>query len=258
MGLNAMGQKSSIKSAKVASPGKLAAAKAACNIRFRATLLRPKATAKGTGKAVSWSFLILPKAASAQLPSRSMVSVHGMFDGVAFQATLEPDGQGGHWLKVDRALREAAGAEAGDVVRLEIAPVAEEPEPRVPADLRKALASAQPGARKVWSDITPLARRDWIHWIVSARQAETRASDPNDLRHARQRQATPVLLRSLRDVCQEPQLPRSRRLVEVTRGAREEFCLRASQRKVGRFLRSWLSGVARGRQPGSEHGVDSA
>ena len=105
----------------------------------------------------------------------------------------------------------------------------------------------------------PSARRDWIHWIVSARQAETRrASDPNDLRHARQRQATPVLLRSLGDVCQEPQLPRSRRLVEVTRGAREEFCLRASQRKVGRFLRSWLSGVARGRQPGSEHGVDSA
>jgi hypothetical protein len=36
-------------------------------------------------------------------------------------------------------------------------------------------ASAPPGARKVWSDITPLARRDWIHWIVSARQAETRA-----------------------------------------------------------------------------------
>src|SRR6202008_3646491 len=41
--------------------------------------------------------------------------------------------------------------------------------------LRKALAAAPPGARKVWSDTTPLARRDWIHWIVSAKQAETRA-----------------------------------------------------------------------------------
>src|SRR5213594_4969999 len=65
--------------------------------------------------------------------------------------------------------------EAGDVVMLEIAPVAEEPEPRVPADLQKALAAAPPGARKVWSDITPIARRDWIHWIVSAKQPETRA-----------------------------------------------------------------------------------
>ncbi len=86
---------------------------------------------------------------------------------------LEPDGQGSHWLKVDRQLREAAGAEAGDVVTLEIAPAAEEPEATVPADLRSAL----PGnlkARALWEDITPIARRDWIHWITSAKQAETR------------------------------------------------------------------------------------
>jgi uncharacterized protein YdeI (YjbR/CyaY-like superfamily) len=75
---------------------------------------------------------------------------------------------------VDRKLREAAGAHAGEVVSLEIAPVAEEPEPRVPADLRKALAAAPPKARAVWSDITPVARRDWIQWIESAQREETR------------------------------------------------------------------------------------
>ena len=140
-------------------------------IRFSAKLFRPEATAK----AVSWTFLTLPKEASAKLPSRGMTSVEGTLNGFPFRATLEPDGQGGHWLKVDRKMREAAGAEAGDVVTLEIAPVAEEPEPRVPADLRKALAAAPPKAREVWSDITPIARRDWIHWIASAKQAETRA-----------------------------------------------------------------------------------
>jgi hypothetical protein len=144
--------------------------KAASTIRFSATLFRPAATAK----AVSWTFLTLPKEASAKLPSRGMTSVEGTLNGFPFRATLEPDGQGGHWLKVDRKMREAAGAEAGDVVALGIAPVAEEPEPRVPADLRKALAAA-PTARALWSDITPIARRDWIHWIVSAKQAETRA-----------------------------------------------------------------------------------
>src|SRR5580704_13116151 len=171
MGANVMASKTSIKSAKIASPGKLDEKKAASKIRFSATLLRPKATSS----AVSWTFLILPKEASAKLPSRSMTSVHGTFNGLAFQATLDPDGQGGHWLKVDRKLREEAGAEAGDLVTLEIAPVAEEPEPRVPPDLRKALTAAPPGARKVWSGITPIARRDWIHWIVSAKQAKTRA-----------------------------------------------------------------------------------
>ena len=140
------------------------------HIRFSATLLQPAATAK----AVAWTFLNLPKQASAKLPSRGMVSVEGRFNGLTFQATLEPDGRGGHWLKVERKLREAAGAEAGDVVSLEIVPVAEEPEPKVPAEMRKALAAAHPKARAVWSDITPIARRDWIQWIESAKREETR------------------------------------------------------------------------------------
>ena len=144
--------------------------KTASKIRFKATLFRPAATAK----VVSWTFLTLPKNASAKLPSRSMTSVEGSINGLPFQATLEPDGQGSHWLRVERKMREAAGADAGDVVTLEIAPSREEPEPRVPADLRTALAAA-PKAWATWSDITPLARRDWIQWITSGKRAETRA-----------------------------------------------------------------------------------
>ena len=145
-------------------------------IRFKAKLFRPAESEK----AGSWTFLTLPKDASAKLPSRGMTTVEGTINGFPFQATLEPDGQKSHWLKVDRKLREAAGADAGDVVTLEIAPAAEEPEPTVPADLRKALAAAAPKARAVWSDITPIARRDWIHWITSAKQAETRARRINN------------------------------------------------------------------------------
>ena len=126
-------------------------------------------------KTDSWNFLILPKNASAKLPSRGMTAIEGTINGVPFQAVLEPDGQKSHWLKLDRKLRKAAGADAGDIVSLEIAPAAKDPEPTVPADLRKALAAAAPKARVLWSDITPNARRDWIHWISSAKQAETRA-----------------------------------------------------------------------------------
>jgi uncharacterized protein YdeI (YjbR/CyaY-like superfamily) len=103
-----------------------------------------------------------------------MTAIEGTIDDFSFQAVLEPDGQKSHWLKVNRKLRENAGAKAGDIVTLEIAPAAEEPEPEVPADLRKALATAALKARALWSDITPNARRDWIHWIDSAKQAETR------------------------------------------------------------------------------------
>jgi hypothetical protein len=142
----------------------------ASKIRFKAKLLRPAEAAKGS----SWTFLVLPLNASAKLPPRGMTSGAGTLNGHPFRATLEPDGQKSHWLKVSRKLREAAGAEAGDMVSLEITAVEKEPEPQVPADLRRALASA-PQARVVWSDITPVARRDWIHWIASAKQSETRA-----------------------------------------------------------------------------------
>jgi hypothetical protein len=103
-----------------------------------------------------------------------MTAVEGTINGIAFQAMLEPDGQKGHWLKVDRKMQGAAKAHAGDIVALEIVPAEEAPEPKVPADLRKALAAA-PRARELWSGITPTARRDWIYWITSAKRPETRA-----------------------------------------------------------------------------------
>jgi hypothetical protein len=145
--------------------------KTASKIRFKAKLCRPAERAKTR----SWTFLVLPKNASAKLPSRGITAVEGTLNGFPFQATLEPNGQKSHWLKVDRKLSEAAGAEAGDVVTLDIAPAPEELEPAVPSDLRKALAAAAPKAWASWSDITPIARRDWIHWITSPRRPETRA-----------------------------------------------------------------------------------
>ena len=142
----------------------------ASKISFKATLVRPETTAKAS----AWVFLVLPRSASAKLPTRGITTVDGTINGHPFRATLEPDGQRSHWLKVDKKMREAAGANMGDVVTLEITPVERQPEPRMPAGLRKALAAA-PKARALWSDITPIARRDWIHWMTSAKRPETRA-----------------------------------------------------------------------------------
>lgn len=54
------------------------------------------------------------------------------------------------------------------------APRGEETEAKVPADFRKALA-ADPKAKAQWNDLTPIARRDFISWINSAKQSETRS-----------------------------------------------------------------------------------
>ncbi len=45
---------------------------------------------------------------------------------------------------------------------------------KVPADFQRALTK-NAKALSMWKDITPLSRRDFITWIESAKQAETRA-----------------------------------------------------------------------------------
>ncbi|UGB37191.1 YdeI/OmpD-associated family protein [Frateuria soli] len=137
--------------------------------RFEAKLLRP-----AQPRDASWAFVVLPEDVSARFPRRGRTSAEGTINGQPFQAMLEPDGRLSHWFKVDAALCEAAGATVGDSVALEIAPVAREPEPELPPDLRQALDGA-PGALATWEATTTLARVDWIHWMTSARQTATRA-----------------------------------------------------------------------------------
>ena len=139
-------------------------------IQFRAKLLRPTEPPKGE----SWAFLKLPAEASNQLPSRSMVSVEGTFNRTPFLTTLLPDGEGGHWMKVEEALQKQAGAKSGDVIEIELAPTTTEPEPEVPGDVQSALEAAGPKAMATWKSITPKARRDYVFWIVSGKKAETR------------------------------------------------------------------------------------
>ncbi|SHH63893.1 YdeI/OmpD-associated family protein [Pollutimonas bauzanensis] len=136
---------------------------------FKTKLLRPA----NPGKDGAWAFLVLPKSASDTLPRRGRTSVEGTINGHPFQATLEPDGQLGHWLKVSEELQEAAAASLGDMVAVQVAPSDPEPEPQVPDDLQEALATS-PAAQTTWEDTTTIARLDWIHWIESAKQAETR------------------------------------------------------------------------------------
>lgn len=122
----------------------------------------------------SHTILRLPRTASSKLPSRGLSLVKGTFNGHRFQTALEPDGKGSHWFRVSDATLKSARAAVSDSVSLEIAPITQWPEPEVPPDLRAALAD-DPKARRLWMDITPLARWDWIRWIGATRNPDTRA-----------------------------------------------------------------------------------
>jgi hypothetical protein len=121
----------------------------------------------------SWTIVRLPKDASSKLSSRGIAMVKGTMNGHPIETALEPDGNGRHWFKLGQAMRDAIGVGDGDTVQLELAPTKAWPEPEVPADITKALATA-PKARHQWLDITPMARWEWIRWIRATNRSETR------------------------------------------------------------------------------------
>ena len=116
----------------------------------------------------------LPKEASGRLPSRGQVAVRGSINGHEFQTVLEPDGLKGHWIRVDEQLQHAADKGAGDMVSFTIEATRDWPEPDVPPDLATALAAAPQKTRDMWTDITPMARWEWVRWVNATASPATR------------------------------------------------------------------------------------
>ncbi len=121
----------------------------------------------------TWIIARVPKSASLKLPSRSPVMVLGTINGFGFQAALEPDGIGSHWLHVDATIQKATKIHVGETVALEIESTKDWPEPAIPPDIHKALA-ADVQIQDLWASITPMSRWEWIRWIGATNNSETR------------------------------------------------------------------------------------
>ena len=129
----------------------------------------------GTLEAIDKSTVLrLPAKASRKLPSRGQVAVQGTINGREFQTVLEPDGDFGHWMRVDGRLQNTAALKAGDTASLEIASLKDWPEPSVPQDLEAALAAAPQKIQDLWKGITPMARWEWVRWVNATHNPETR------------------------------------------------------------------------------------
>ena len=120
------------------------------------------------------TILRLPEQASRKLPSRGQVAVQGTINGRGFQTVLEPDGNFGHWMRIDRKLQQTAALKTGDTATLEVESLKDWPEPNVPPDLDKALASASQKIQDLWKDVTPMARWEWVRWVNATQNPDTR------------------------------------------------------------------------------------
>lgn len=121
-----------------------------------------------------WLILPIPKDEGVKLPSRGQVCVVGTINNHEFKAVLEPDGRGGHWMRITDELQKAAGVKSGDSVKVEITTNKDWPEPSLPKDLADALKIAPQKVKDKWQDITPMARWEWIRWMNATLSQETR------------------------------------------------------------------------------------
>ncbi|GAB3125747.1 YdeI/OmpD-associated family protein [Tsukamurella serpentis] len=155
--------------------------------------------------------LRLPEQASGELPSRGQVAATGSADGARFRTVVEPDGRRGHWLDLD-GIVDTAEFGPGDSVRIELTPTKDWPEPVLPDDLAAALADA-PDTADSWSDITPMARWEWVRWVGATRSPATRAKRVqvtiSKLRDGKRRPCCFDL-----SSCTDPELARSGKLIE--------------------------------------------
>jgi len=120
------------------------------------------------------TILRLPENASRKLPSRGQVAVEGTINGHRFETVLERDGDFGHWMRIDRKLKNSAAVNAGDTATLEIEALESWPEPSVPRDLETALAAAPQKIKELWKEVTPMARWEWVRWVNATQNPDTR------------------------------------------------------------------------------------
>jgi len=133
---------------------------------FEAVLVRPE----GVG---TWTFFSIPLEISTTFGSKGQVRVKGTINGYPFRSTALPMGDGTHYLVVGKDIRQHIAAAEGDAVKVTLELDLEERHAEVPEELRKAL-SDQPQAAAAFEKMTYSHQKEWINWIMSAKQAETR------------------------------------------------------------------------------------
>ncbi|HSB66157.1 MAG TPA: YdeI/OmpD-associated family protein [Anaerolineales bacterium] len=133
---------------------------------FEAVLKRPE----GVG---TWTYLDIPQEISLTLGSKGQVRVRGTINGYPYRTTALPMGAGTHYLVVGKAIRDHIHATQGDSVQVTLELDNEARQVDVPEELRQALAK-EPHAVEAFGKMTYSHQNEWISWIMSAKQAETR------------------------------------------------------------------------------------
>jgi hypothetical protein len=123
---------------------------------------------------LSWVIARLPFDAANLWGKRGQIKVQGEINGFAFGATLFPDGQGGHFLIVNKKLLSGGKTAAGLTAKFRLQP---DTTPRItvspPAEMLHELGQSK-RLLKFFESLTPSRRHEIAKWIAQCKTSDAR------------------------------------------------------------------------------------
>lgn len=133
---------------------------------FMATLERPDSVGALT-------YLNVPFDAAAVFGAKGQITIKGTLNGARFRGLLMPQGDRGHFLIINKALRDKAGAEAGSSVQVSLELDNSPRRVSVPRDVKQALA-ANPAAAAAFNGLAHQDQQAYLDDIAAAKKDEAR------------------------------------------------------------------------------------
>jgi hypothetical protein len=120
-------------------------------------------------------YFTLPRKESVKFGTRGRVPVTGTLNGYPFRSSIFPTGDGGHYMGLNKDIREGAGGvKAGDRVRVVMETDTAPRTVTLPPDLEKALGKST-HTRARFDKLSYTHRKEYVQWIEAAKRPETRA-----------------------------------------------------------------------------------
>jgi hypothetical protein len=130
-------------------------------------------TIESIGPGGAWTRIALPFDVPKVFGSKGRTSVRGTINGYEFRSSIFPNGDGSFHMMMNKALLRGADASAGDRVKVLMEKDEGGRAIATPPDLARALGKS-PVAKKIFVAKTDAFRNEYIVWIASAQQDETR------------------------------------------------------------------------------------
>jgi hypothetical protein len=130
-------------------------------------------TVEAIGPGGAWTRIALPFDATKVFGSKGRTSVRGTINGCPFRSSIFPNGDGSFHMMMNKALLGAASVAPGDRVKVVMEKDEGTRAVSTPPDLARALAKNRV-AKQTFDGKTDAFRNEYIAWITSAKQDETR------------------------------------------------------------------------------------